>query len=127
MCLTTGLTQAIHYTNSSTAAIYAVAPVIADGLQCVGRQFDALGNFVQDGWICIAVAVPDALGNMQVSSPLRVCLDKDGQGDECGASRPPPPNCTGTQTASKPSVVVDVNTPCQPWRAFAEEEFRRTN
>jgi hypothetical protein len=126
ICLTTSLTQAIHYTSTNTPAIYSIAPVQADNLQCVGRQFDALGNFVQDGWICIAVAVPDALGNMQVSRPLRVCLDKDGQGGECGAGRPAPPNCTGTQTASKPNVIIDASRPCTPWRAFIQEEFRRS-
>jgi hypothetical protein len=124
LCPTTNLTQAIPYAASNLAAIYTIAPVRSDNLQCVGRQFDALGNFVQDGWVCLAVAVSDSLGNLQVSRPLRVCLDKDGEGDECGVGRPAPPTCTGTQTASKPDVVID-STPCRPWRAFEEEEFRR--
>jgi len=50
---------------------------------CGGTQFDALANFVNDGWACMAVFASDKLGNKQVSRPLRVCLDKDSDGKEC--------------------------------------------
>jgi hypothetical protein len=125
LCLTTSMTEALYYTNGGQAAIYSVGPVVTDGLQCVGRQFDTLGNHVQDGWICLAVAVSDSLGNLQVSRPIRVCVNKDGQNDECGASRPAMPNCTGTQTAAEPNIVVDATRPCSPWAAFPAQEFRR--
>ncbi len=126
LCSTTDMSLALHYASNNQAAIYGVPPVANDKLQCVGRQFDSLGNHVKDGWICLAVAVADKLGNLQVSRPLRVCIDKDGQGNECGAGRPAPPNCTGTQTATKPAVVIDTNTPCAPWATFPATEFRRS-
>jgi hypothetical protein len=127
LCLgTTSLTQVIAYSFANNPAIYGIPPLAAGG-QCVGRQFDALANHVADGWICLAVQVSDKLGNTQVSRPLRVCIDKDGKGDECGASRPPMPDCTGTQTTSKPNVVVDGSKHCTPWSAFPSVEFRRIN
>lgn len=52
-------------------------------LQCGGTQFDALANNISDGWACLAVVAQDKLGNSQVSRPLRVCIDKDGVGNEC--------------------------------------------
>jgi hypothetical protein len=122
LCLTTNLTQAISYATS-LPAIYTLPP-IATGGQCVGRQLDALGNHIQDGWICLAVSVSDKLGNTQVSRPLRVCVDKDGMGGECSGGAPMP-DCTGTQTQAKPNVTVDAGKPCKPWAAFAPVEFRR--
>jgi hypothetical protein len=126
LCLTTNLSQAIAYSSPALPAIYTVPPVVPGG-QCVGRQFDALGNNVADGWICLAVAVSDKLGNSQVSRPLRVCIDKDGVGGECGASKPPMPDCTGTQTMSKPNVVIDTAKPCKPWDSYPATEYRRIN
>jgi hypothetical protein len=126
LCGTTSMSEALYYANTTQSAIYTIAPVINDKLQCVGRQFDGLGNHVQDGWICLAVAASDELGNLQVSRPLRVCVNKDGMNDECGASRPAMPNCTGTQTATQPTVVVDATRPCLPWASFPAQEFRRS-
>jgi hypothetical protein len=125
LCLTTNLTQAISYSNS-LPAIYTIPPILTGG-QCVGRQFDALANHVADGWVCVAVEVSDKLGNTQVSRPLRVCLDKDGMGGECSTNKAPMPNCTGTQTASKPNVVIDATKPCKPWDSYPPVEFRMTN
>jgi hypothetical protein len=122
LCLTTNLTQTISYANNLNS-IYTLPPVLT-GLQCVGRQFDSLANHVSDGWVCMAVAVSDKLGNTQVSRPIRVCVDKDGVGGECGAGRPAMPDCTGTQTSSKPNVVVDAAKPCKPWRAYLPSEYR---
>ena len=126
LCLgTTSLTTVIPY-SSNQPAIYGIPPLLAGG-QCVGRQFDALANHVADGWICLAVQVSDKLGNTQVSRPLRVCIDKDGMGGECGAGKPPMPDCTGTQTASKPNVVIDGSKHCTAWDSFPATEFRRVN
>jgi hypothetical protein len=93
----------------------------------VGRQFDALANHVNDGWVCVAVQVSDKLGNTQVSRPLRVCIDKDGMGGECSTNKAPMPDCTGTQTTSKPNVVVDGSKPCKAWDAYPPVEYRRLN
>ena len=123
--MTTYLTTTIPYSNM-LPAIYTIPPATPGG-QCVGRQFDTLGNHVADGWICIAVAVSDKLGNTQVSRPMRVCVDKDGMGNECGPGRAPMPDCTGTQTMSKPMVMVDGAKPCKVWDKFIENEYRRAN
>jgi hypothetical protein len=124
LCLTTDLSQAIYYSAAILPAIYTIPPVLSGG-QCVGRQFDNLANHVNDGWICLAVQVSDKLGNTQVSRPIRVCVDKDGMGGECGASKPPMPDCTGTQTQSKPDVIIDKTKPCKPWLRYPDVEFRR--
>jgi hypothetical protein len=131
LCGTTPLTTALHYASTVQAATYGIPPVTNDKLQCVGRQFDALGNHVKDGWICLAVAVADTLGNLQVSRPIRVCVDKDGQGDECavdaqGVYKTPAPDCTGTETATKPDVVVDTTKPCTAWASYPATEYRKS-
>jgi hypothetical protein len=125
ICDTSGLTVAISYSNN-LSAVWTIPPVVADKQQCLGRQFDSLGNHLQDGWACVAVAAADKLGNTQVSRPMRICVDKDGQGGECGPSRPAMPDCTGTQTASKPNIVIDGARPCRPWRLYPPQEYRRT-
>ncbi len=73
------LTVSIGYgaNGKSAPSIWSIGPVVSDGLQCAGRQFDALGNRVTDGWACLAVAATDRFGSMQVSRPLRVCIDQD--------------------------------------------------
>jgi hypothetical protein len=117
LCDTTPLTMVVP-SHAGTPAIYTLPPVASDHLQCVGRQFDTLGNHVKDGWICLAVAVSDGLGNSQVSRPIRVCVDKDGLNGECGAGRPPPPDCTGTLTIARPVPIVNAAQPCRPWRSY---------
>jgi len=54
-------------------AIWTVPPIINDGLQCAGRQFDTSNN-LHDGWACVAVEASDKLGNKQVSRPIRICV-----------------------------------------------------
>ena len=83
LCFTTDLSIAISYTFANEPAIWAPAPVIPSGLQCVGNQFDAFANNIRDGWACMAVRAADKLGNQQVSRVLRVCIDHDGVGNEC--------------------------------------------
>jgi hypothetical protein len=120
VCFTTDLTAVIPYSTSSTPAIYTIPPVLNDRAQCVGRQFDALGSHVQDGWVCLAVQVSDKLGNTQVSRPVRVCIDR-GSG-RCATD--PMPSCTGTLTATKPTPVVDATKPCVPWARYtAGDEY----
>jgi hypothetical protein len=125
MCDTTDLPVVIpaHVGTAAVPAIYTLPPVVVDHLQCVGRQFDALGNHINDGWVCLAVAVWDKLGNAQVSQVLRVCVDKDGTGGECDpATRAPAPNCTGTLTQLKPVPKVDATKPCTPWRHYVGDD-----
>ncbi|HET6148096.1 MAG TPA: hypothetical protein VFH68_11250 [Polyangia bacterium] len=87
LCFTTDLSIAIPYTFAKEPAIWAPAPVIPTGLQCVGNQFDDYANNIRDGWACMAVRAADKLGNEQVSRVLRVCIDHDGIGNECPHQR----------------------------------------
>ena len=50
---------------------------------CGGTQLDTLANFLSDGWACLAVLATDKLGNKQVSAPLRICVDKNVDGQDC--------------------------------------------
>jgi hypothetical protein len=63
-------------------SIWTVAPVVADGLQCAGRQFDASNN-LKDGWACVAAVASDTLGNNQVSRPIRICLEVTPKSTAC--------------------------------------------
>jgi hypothetical protein len=72
LCVTTNLTYTLGY-SASLPSIWTIAPVIADGLHCVGNQFDA-SNSLKDGWACVAVEAADKMGNKQVSRPIRVCI-----------------------------------------------------
>jgi hypothetical protein len=72
LCATTSLTYTIGY-SASLPSIWTIAPVLGDGLHCVGNQFDA-ANSLKDGWACVAVEAADKMGNKQVSRPIRVCI-----------------------------------------------------
>jgi hypothetical protein len=124
LCATTNLTVAMSYSTSTKSAIWTLSPVVSDGLQCAGRQFDALANNISNGWACLAVAVTDKLGNASVSRPIRICVNRDGTGSACTL---PAPDCTGTVT-SKPGltpIVVNKALPCKPWRLYQDAEVFR--
>jgi hypothetical protein len=83
-------------------AIWALEPITAGEPLCIGSQFDVQANDIPDGWVCIAAAARDGLGNTSVSAPLRVWVQRRGlpeTGPICPAPPPnagAPPNCTGT-------------------------------
>jgi hypothetical protein len=66
------MTEVLSY-SANLPSIYTVGPIVADGVQCAGRQFDASNN-LKDGWACLAAVAQDTLGNKQVSRPIRVCV-----------------------------------------------------
>jgi hypothetical protein len=102
-----------------TPEIFGIAPV--DDFNCMGFAFDARAANIADGFACAALLVTDNLGNRSVSEPLRICIDSNLSGGDCGGtalggitaagSRP---NCTGTVSGG----VVN-NTVCTP-RTFFE-------
>jgi hypothetical protein len=92
-------TQFISYAVSSLSAIWTLPPIVMNRLQCGGRQLDALGSNLSEGWVCLAVGAADALGNAQVSRVLRVCVDKDASGD-C------PHRTVASVSAGTPMVVT---------------------
>ncbi len=111
------LTKVMSYSLGSFPAVYGIPPVVNDRVQCLGRQFDNLGSNVMSGWVCLAVAVSDKLGNAQVSRPIRVCV-----GGNCSGAMP---DCTGTQVSSSPTPVIDRSRRCRAWRSYEPEEFLR--
>jgi hypothetical protein len=67
------MTYSLGYSANGLPSIWTIAPIVADGLQCAGRQFDASNN-LKDGWACVAVEASDKVGNKQVSRPIRICI-----------------------------------------------------
>lgn len=78
------LTYTLMYNVAKMPSIWTVGPVVTDGLQCAGRQFDASNN-LKDGWACVAVEAADKQGNKQISRPLRVCLAAQPGSTACTA------------------------------------------
>jgi hypothetical protein len=80
------MSYVIHYRGNDLPAIYTLGPIIGDGLQCAGRQFDASNN-LKNGWACLAVKASDTLGNAQVSRPIRACVVSDPTQKGCADFR----------------------------------------
>jgi hypothetical protein len=116
------MTYSLGYANS-LPSIWTIAPIVADGLQCAGRQFDASNN-LKDGWACVAVQASDKVGNKQVSRPIRICITVTPGSTACTTGAGTPPDCTGTavkQTSGSP-VTIDATKPCKPWREYPPRE-----
>lgn len=91
--------------NLSLPSIWTIAPIVSDGYQCAGRQFDASNN-LHDGWACVAVEASDKLGNKQVSRPIRICV----------AAQPNSTACT--PTAMGGAALASVTLPISPGRVL---------
>jgi len=116
LCFEQALTVAIGYPAASSPepAIWTIEPI--DDSRCVGSQFDAHANRIQEGWACIAVVATDRVGNASVSHPLRVYIDYRastlGPGSlipHCPAppaSAGPPPDCTGRYDRATNALVA---------------------
>ncbi len=78
------MTYSLGY-SASLPSIWTIAPIVADGYQCAGRQFDA-SNSLHDGWACVAVEASDKLGNKQVSRPIRICVIVTPGSTACSAA-----------------------------------------
>jgi hypothetical protein len=90
------LSQALYVVNARSPrdqpAIFGLQPVGAtNSLTCEGVQFDAYQ--LPDGWFCAAVVAYDKVGNLGISRPLHMCLNKDWvTGTPCDGE--PPGECT---------------------------------
>lgn len=128
LCVTTPATRVTEENVGTGAVIYTLPP--AEGFQCLGNAFDAVATNISDGWACVAVRAEDALGNVGISAPTRVCFDSDGdQSDGClpwgevwdegtmGALA----DCTGTYDALADSV--DAAADCVLPLTFADDPF----
>jgi len=104
ICDVTPLTVLIYYLSNQTPAIWTIPNVVTgDALRCLGLPFDFRANEVEDGWVCVAVSARDNLGNLGVSWPLRVWVDKDNVGKPGNAG--PPPDCPGTLIKSSGQIT----------------------
>ena len=102
----------------ATPLIWTLPPVSAPPMDaCTGFPFDALANNIPNGWICAAVEAVDGVGNVSVSAPIRLCVDKNNSG-AC-ANPGAAPNCTGTLT----NGTVN-NTPCTATKFPAQQVVR---
>jgi hypothetical protein len=54
-----------------------------DTLRCVGDYWDWRQAIPNGGPVCVAVRAEDTLGNVGVSPPLRVCLQRSSGGYDC--------------------------------------------
>lgn len=79
------MTYSLGYAAGGLPSIWTIPPIVGDGMQCAGRQFDASNN-LQDGWACVAVVASDTLGNKQVSRPLRICVAAKPDSTACNAT-----------------------------------------
>ncbi len=78
-----------QYYNKAETAIYAtdVASDSASTL-CAGYQWDLLKAGLSEGWVCLTAQASDLVGNVGLSAPIAVCLNKSGNADCSAAKRP---------------------------------------
>ncbi len=105
----TDMTYTLHNGSDPEPSIWTIPPVLDDAYDCVGLQFDSL-NRLPEGPACAVVRAKDKTGNIGVSAPLRICVDRNG-----GLCPPgwqtTAPNCTGSY--DKPTDTVSA-TACTP-------------
>jgi hypothetical protein len=111
-------------------SIWTLEPITEKSPFCLGAQFDTFANEIRSpGWICLAVAARDKVGNLGVSKPLRLWVDRatvpfsSAQSGCLGPppNAPPPPSCVGTYTLASDAVTT---TACK-WRRFSFPNNRR--
>ena len=89
ICPGTTMTYALKHTALSAGpAIYTVSPSQNTGPGCTGQGWQAS---VDSGWACVVGTATDAMGNVGISKPLRVCYNLDGAPTSCAGA---PPSCT---------------------------------
>ena len=81
------MTAVVSYSVDKLSSIYTIGPIVGDGLECAGRQFDASNN-LKDGWVCLAVTASDKQGNRQVSRPIRICVVATQSSTACSEFKP---------------------------------------
>jgi hypothetical protein len=111
LCLPTSMTLAFAYDENNDPALWTIPPVaVSPPSQCVGYQLDTL-NRVGEGPLCVAVVASDKAGNVNVSPPLRLCVD--GPNHRCTAWPPATlPSCTGRLVTTTNPPTVDATAPC---------------
>jgi hypothetical protein len=75
----------------SIPAIYGIGDQAVEEA-CTGTDWE-IGQFVEEGWFCVAARAEDDVGNVGISPPLRLCYD-DGAGDPPDCDEASAPTCT---------------------------------
>lgn len=101
----TSLTIVLPYADP-LPPIWTIPPVRSNDTDCIGFQLDSL-NRLPEGATCVVVRARDRAGNVNVTPPLRICLNR-GNG-MCNAFMPT--NCTGTYTKATGTTSA---VPCTP-------------
>ncbi len=94
-----GTTSDMWYVPFFTAIkephVYVVGTPNPNDASCSGIDLAFLTTDQPDGWVCAAARVVDNAGNVGISPPLRLCVDKnDGSPPACRVSSTVPPSCT---------------------------------
>jgi hypothetical protein len=105
----TSLTEIVPYSDP-VATVFTLPPVDATRANCVGLQLDTL-NRLPEGPTCVAVRAVDKAGNVNVSPPLRLCINRGTPG-VCATFPANLPNCTGRY--DKASNTVSTAMTCTP-------------
>lgn len=117
LCLSAeGYTRLIAAEGDGAAAVYALPP-----LACMGNPLDSAASNMRDGWACMVAVAEDALGNVGLSPPLRVCFDwnadgLDGDGNPLASSGCPTTFGAIAPDANRPSCTDG----CIPPLSFAD-------
>jgi len=81
-------------TANPPSAIYGWNPTnSASNGECNGSNWELL-PIVEEGWACLAARVEDAIGNIGISTPIRVCFDNGEGTPQCDPLTDTPPECT---------------------------------
>jgi hypothetical protein len=116
----TDLTYVLMNDQDPLPAIWTIPPVTSDQYGCIGLQLDTL-NHLPEGPACAVVRAQDKAGNHNVSTPLRVCINRGGT--PCASwSTAPLPDCTGTYDKRTNTVS---STKCTPEVFPSTGEVRR--
>jgi hypothetical protein len=92
ICTTTPLTYVLGY-SGGLPAIYTLPPVkTGDPVDCTGFQLDS-ANQLPEGPACVVTRAIDKAGNVEVSFPLHICIDRGG--GMCSGYSPTASHCTG--------------------------------
>jgi hypothetical protein len=104
------------------SSIWTIPPVTTLASECVGYQLDSL-NKLPEGPTCVAVRGRDKAGNLNVSPPLRICINRTNAdpADPAGPCRPAmfnpaAMNCAGVWNKTSQSIVAGT---CTPHRSTA--------
>ncbi|MGZ7008120.1 MAG: hypothetical protein ACXVLX_21190, partial [Ilumatobacteraceae bacterium] len=117
LCAMTGEASPITYVvphpdpTCDNSAIWSIPPFTNAITDCEGYQVDTQ-NLIPEGPVCVAVVAKDKAGNVNVSPPLRLCLERSS--GHCTGFPAAAANMKCTGKYDKVNDVVSTTTPCTP-------------